>query len=124
MITSNSNMKMKMTNDEDILVDLGMADVELVPVCLDDSCDPARPYGQISFSTVVLAHSEAYCVIMKAEKDALARRFEAAIVGDSIVKLGGYVTAVRIDDIANTDHLAINVNVQLTTGPSHQFTCN
>jgi hypothetical protein len=117
-------MKMAMSNYEDILVDLGEADVEMEPSCDPGSCDPAHPYGQVSFAVVEAAQSEAYCTILKAEVDKAARRFEIALVGDSKVKLGGYVAAVRIDDIVNTEHLQMNVTVQLTAGPSHEFTCS
>lgn len=121
MITSNSKMKMKMSNDDDVLVNLGLVRIDMEPIC--DGCSTARPYGEIEFNTIALAQSEAYCTILKAEKDKGARRFEVAVVGDSIVHLGGYVTAVRINATVMPDHLVMNVTVQLTAGPSHEFTC-
>jgi hypothetical protein len=127
MLTTNSNVALsvaKTQEDNSPMIDLGMCDVELEPVCSGENCSAARPYGSIQFSTIVLTGSEAYCILMNAEKDALARRWEVTLPSSSYIQLAGYVSAIRMEAVVNTDHLVLNVNVDLTAGPSHEFTCS
>ena len=125
MITSNEYVGLKMANSDDELVSLGLVALDLTSGCHqgDVECIHPQSPGEIRFKVTEDAHSEGYCVVLNAEKDKLARRFEVAVVGDSIVHLGGIVTAVRIEAVPNTTHLSMTATVQLKAGPTHEFTC-
>jgi hypothetical protein len=124
MITANAYDGLKMSNSDGDLVDLGLVDLDLETHCDSSDCTAERPYGNIRFKVVELTHSTAYCALLNAEKDKLARRFQVDIPGESYLHLGGIVTAVRISNVPNTEHLVMNATVTLTAGPMHDFTCS